>query len=110
MRSLLRKKSKPWVADSWDGGENIYVWPQGDLIDHEITNEDCVCKPQVEPIFQPDGSNAWMYTHSALDGRDQKVAQERKPTRRVFIQGRYVAGAAVLLVAAQAAVEFWRRR
>lgn len=103
----LRKKPKPWVADSWDGGENIFVWPQDDLIEHEIQNEDCVCMPRCEPIFRPDGSNGWMYTHSSLDGRENEEHEHRK---RVFIQGRYVAGAAVLLVAAQTAVEFWRRR
>lgn len=107
---MMGHKSKPWIADSWDGGENVWVWPKDDLIAHEVQNEDCVCKPTCEPVFREDGSNGWLYTHSALDGRDQEVEQEGKPSGRAYIQARWVAGAFAVLIGAQAAVEWWRRR
>lgn len=105
----LRRKPKPWIADSWDGGENIYVWPKDDLIDHEVRSEDCVCKPTVEAVFREDGSNGWMYTHSSLDGRENDGGSGTGGGRH-YIQGRWVAGAFAALVAVQVILEVKRRR
>lgn len=43
--------------------------PLADQIDHPLT-DDCVCGPTPEAVFRPDGSNAWLYTHHSLDGRE----------------------------------------
>lgn len=58
-----------WAATTEDGGATVHVVPLDDQVDHPLT-EDCVCGPTPEAVFRPDGSNAWLYTHHSLDGRE----------------------------------------
>lgn len=44
-----------------------HVEPVNDLIEH--VHEDCICGPEIEAVFRDDGSNGWLITHHALDGR-----------------------------------------
>jgi hypothetical protein len=46
----------------------VHVEPVNDLVEH--THQDCVCLPRVEAVFREDGSNGWLITHHALDGRE----------------------------------------
>jgi hypothetical protein len=46
----------------------IHVEPVNDLIGHE--DRDCPCGPSIEAVFREDGSNGWIITHHALDGRE----------------------------------------
>lgn len=51
--------------------DHVHVYPCGDLIEHDIEQqENCVCGPAVEAVHRKDGSNGWLYTHNALDGRE----------------------------------------
>jgi hypothetical protein len=47
----------------------VHVEPVGDLIEH--VDEDCVCGPEVEPVFAEDGSCGWLISHHSLDGRER---------------------------------------
>jgi hypothetical protein len=48
----------------------VHVWPDGDLVDHEVEGDDCVCGVTSEPVARDDGSFGWVNTHHALDGRE----------------------------------------
>lgn len=55
------------------------VYPIDDLIEHDVRGEDrCVCGPVVEPVPRKDGSMSWMYTHSSLDGREERERQQQE--------------------------------
>jgi hypothetical protein len=47
-----------------------HVYPVGDLIEHAISGEDCICGPTVEPVERANGSIGYCITHHALDGRE----------------------------------------
>lgn len=104
---MIGFKKKTWTAETHDGGDNVYVWPNNDLIEHEGMSDECVCGPNVEPFYREDGSNAWMYVHASLDGREHEAA---KPRKRAFIQARYVAALFAGIAAVQAVVEVKRRQ
>lgn len=48
-----------------------HVHPIGDLVDHELAGDGCVCGPRVEPVPRGDGSMGWLIVHNSLDGREQ---------------------------------------
>lgn len=58
-----------WLADRLPSGE-VHVVPVGDLFEH--TGRDCLCGPDVEAVFRPDGSNGWLVSHQSLDGREAR--------------------------------------
>jgi hypothetical protein len=49
----------------------IHVSPIGDLIEHDLESEDCVCGPLVRPEKREDGSVGWVVLHHSLDGRER---------------------------------------
>jgi hypothetical protein len=53
------------MSDDW------HVYPQRDLIEHEVNGENCPCVPTVEPIEREDGSFGWLHLHHSFDGREQ---------------------------------------
>lgn len=57
-----------------DCGGDGHVFPLGDLVEHEET-EDCICGPEVEPVERADGSFGWLYSHHSLDGRATEVRE-----------------------------------
>jgi hypothetical protein len=52
-------------------GSPVHVWPEDDLVDHDLEDHDggCICGPLITPVPREDGSYGWMITHHALDGR-----------------------------------------
>lgn len=50
-------------------GDPVHVYPVGDLVEHELDGDGCVCGPADVPVERDDGSMAWMVVHHALDGR-----------------------------------------
>lgn len=53
--------------------DTVHVLPVNDLIEHEL--EDCPCGPQLEPVFDADGSCGWLISHQSLDGRENHEAR-----------------------------------
>ena len=51
-------------------GSPAHVWPEDDLVDHDVEGDDCVCGVTSEPVERDDGSFGWVNTHHALDGRE----------------------------------------
>lgn len=49
----------------------LHVHPLGDLVQHDLDSEDCVCGPTVRPVMHDDGSIGWLILHHALDGREK---------------------------------------
>jgi hypothetical protein len=47
-----------------------HVLPRNDLIRHSDLGQGCICGPSIEAVFREDGSNGWLITHHALDGRE----------------------------------------
>jgi hypothetical protein len=50
----------------------VHCYPVADLVEHNTDSEDCVCGPDVEPVFRADGSNGWLISHHSLDGRERQ--------------------------------------
>lgn len=50
--------------------DEIQIYPNNDLVAHELTEDQCACGPVVELIQRPGFRDAYMFTHQALDGRD----------------------------------------
>jgi hypothetical protein len=50
----------------------VHCYPADDLVEHNTDSEDCVCGPDIEPVFRDDGSNGWLISHHSLDGREQR--------------------------------------
>ncbi|WP_350347247.1 hypothetical protein ABIQ69_11460 [Agromyces sp. G08B096] len=48
----------------------VHFVPDGDLIEHDITSDDCVCGPTTQPVEWDDGTTGWLVTHASLDGRE----------------------------------------
>lgn len=48
--------------------DEVHIVPNRDLMQHEAL--DCPCGTTTEAKFHKDGSNGWIVTHFALDGRD----------------------------------------
>lgn len=44
----------------------VHVWPENDLVDHELDGDDCVCGVTTEPVERDDGSFGWVIVHHAL--------------------------------------------
>lgn len=40
----------------------VHVWPEDDLIDHDLATEDCVCGPEI--------TDTGVVVHYSLDGRE----------------------------------------
>ena len=55
-----------------EGSGPVHVVPCGDLIEHELDGDECVCGPDVE-YFREDGTAFLvpLITHHSLDGREQ---------------------------------------
>ncbi|AAR89783.1 hypothetical protein PBI_PATTYP_66 [Mycobacterium phage PattyP] len=51
--------------------QTVHVLPVDDLIEHEDIGDDCVCGPEIEPVFDADGACGWVITHHSLDGRER---------------------------------------
>lgn len=49
---------------------SVHVWPDSDLIDHDLDGDNCVCGPTTDPVKRDDGSVGWVIVHHALDGRE----------------------------------------
>lgn len=54
------------------------VYPENDLIVHDVDGDGCVCGPAVEPVPRKDGSMSWIYTHHSLDGREERERQQQE--------------------------------
>lgn len=52
------------MSDTW------HVYPNADLITHDIETDECVCSPAVEAVRRDDGSVGWVAVHHSLDGRE----------------------------------------
>jgi len=48
----------------------VHVYPDADHIEHDTDGGDCVCGPDLEMVFDDDGSNGWLVSHHSLDGRE----------------------------------------
>lgn len=60
-----------WRHHCWpDADGYIHVWPQADLIEHEVAGEDCVCGPEVRLVVNKAGMDTWIVRHHSLDGRE----------------------------------------
>jgi hypothetical protein len=58
----------------------VHVIPADDLIEHDWSEEsgqDCLCGPQIQPVFRANGSCGWVIVHHALDGRETGEADSR---------------------------------
>ena len=51
--------------------QTVHVLPINDLVKHDDVGDACVCGPDAEPVFAPDGSCGWVITHHSLDGRER---------------------------------------
>ena len=51
-------------------GSPVHIWPEADLIEHDLDGDDCVCGVTTTPVSRDDGSIGWTLTHHALDGRE----------------------------------------
>lgn len=60
-----------WATVSHGGNSDIHVVPLADFIEHEH-NKNCVCLPKAEGVPTGRRSVRWMYSHSALDGREER--------------------------------------
>lgn len=49
----------------------VHTYPEDDLIEHVLVGDDCPCGPDVEAVFNDDGSNGWLVKHHSLDGREK---------------------------------------
>lgn len=47
-------------------GSPAHVWPELDVIEHELEGEGCPCGPTIEPVPREDGSMGWLITHHEL--------------------------------------------
>lgn len=45
-----------------------HVWPVGDLIDHELIGQNCVCGPWLD---LDEATGCWFVIHRPLDGREE---------------------------------------
>lgn len=61
-----------WQVEPADDG--VHVIPNADLIAHH-RNDECVCRPAIEPVIRDDGSAGWLITHHSLDGREAKESK-----------------------------------
>lgn len=50
----------------------VHTYPVNDLIEHELTGDDCPCGPTTEPVPRDDGSFGWLISHHSLDGREAR--------------------------------------
>lgn len=48
----------------------LHVFPINDLIEHELSEDACVCGPSLEIIPREERTDAHIYTHHSLDGRE----------------------------------------
>lgn len=62
-----------WVALGPLPNSNVaHTAPIDDGIEHDVSdNCECICGPNLEHLQRDDGSNAWLYVHHSLDGREQ---------------------------------------
>jgi hypothetical protein len=51
-------------------GSPVHVWPEVDLVEHDLDGDECVCGPTIEPVPRDDGSIAWLITHHSLNGNE----------------------------------------
>ncbi|ASX98729.1 hypothetical protein SEA_COLUCCI_60 [Arthrobacter phage Colucci] len=54
-------------------GSPAHVWPQGDTIEHDTTDDNggCICKPRTEEVPREDGTTGHVISHNAMDGRPE---------------------------------------
>lgn len=67
------RATKGWrVSSEIVRADHVHVHPVGDLTEHDIDGDDCVCGPTTEyvPAETVDQSSGWLLTHHALDGRE----------------------------------------
>ena len=62
-----------WQAVNYRSTGEGFVFPIGDLREHDVTNKKCFCHPFFDEEFN-------MLIHNAADGRTAYERGERKPT------------------------------
>ena len=68
-RLVRRPRGWVWLAD--DDQRHVHVVPINDLLVHEMDFDgDCPCGPSSQLVTRADGSDAWLFTHDSLDGRE----------------------------------------
>lgn len=67
--------AKEWFSVYENG--IAHVMPIEDDVQH-TESEDCICAPTSELIQRPNG-DAWLYTHSSLDGRELTEPDRKMP-------------------------------
>lgn len=48
----------------------VHVYPDSDLITHDIGPGGCICGPEVTSVDRADGAKGQVVTHASLDGRE----------------------------------------
>lgn len=70
----MQRRSEPaYCAGEWVTwqvtSDEVQIYPRNDLVAHDLTEGECVCGPLVELVEVPNGRDAYLFTHHALDGR-----------------------------------------
>ena len=52
-------------------GSPVHVWPETDIVEHDVDSDDCICGPDTVPVARQNGSVGWMIRHHSLDGRER---------------------------------------
>ena len=60
-----------WTLDHQNSAHH-HLYPNDDLIEHDVDGGDCICGPTTEAVFRDDGSNWWLTAHHSLDGREHR--------------------------------------
>lgn len=55
-----------------DAATDLHVHPADDIIEHDLSGDDCPCGPRPQPVKREDGSVGWLLVHSSLDGREER--------------------------------------
>lgn len=55
-------------------GRTVQLFPLGDLVDHDLTSDTCLCGVALRILRAPSGAAVELVSHHALDGRDADAA------------------------------------
>lgn len=70
----------------------MHVFPLDDVVAHELDGDGCACGPDLEPVFEEDGSVSWLVSHHSLDGRELHELHESPGIGRSVGPGRQGGG------------------
>jgi hypothetical protein len=59
---------------------DFHVHPVGDLVEHELVADRCLCGPRPVPAVTCTGEQVVIYVHASLDGRE--LAEHGRQIRR----------------------------